>query len=82
MKRLRLSLEALGAKEESAPGPERKKIESLTKEVNEFLQVIHADKSKGAHNFVYASQLISEAEEKVLAIEKTSPQKVGRMDPR
>ena len=66
MKRLKLSLEALRAEKNSAPDPERKRIEALTKEVSLLLKSVDEDKSKGVHNFIYTQKVIAKAEEKVL----------------
>ncbi len=67
MKRLKGSLEALGVEKKLTP-ESRKKVEALTKEVNEFVKVVDEDKSKGVHNFGYAQGLMAKAEEKVLMI--------------
>jgi hypothetical protein len=70
MKRLKTYLEALKGEKKRAPGPERAKVEALTKEVEEALKAISEDKSQGAHNFVYAKRLMSEAGEKVLTAKR------------
>jgi hypothetical protein len=72
--KVKLSLEALKVEGKSNSGPGRKRIEVVAKEVNEFLKVIHADKSKGVHNFVYAQRLIGKAEERILAIKNSIPE--------
>jgi hypothetical protein len=66
MRKLKLSLEALKDQRKLVSDPERRKVEALTKEVEESLRVIGEDKSQGAHNFVYTKRLMSEAEKKVL----------------
>ena len=70
MKRLKAYLEALKGEKKRAPGPERAKVEALTKEIEEALKAIGEDKSQGAHNFVYAKRLMSEAGEKVLTAKR------------
>jgi hypothetical protein len=70
MNRLRHSLEALRAEKKLGPDP-RRRVDALTKEVNELIRVVDEDKSKGVHNFVYAQALIGKAEEKVVAIKKS-----------
>ncbi len=52
------------------PDPEKRKIEALTKEVENLLKVIDEDKSKGVHNFNYAKKLMAESEEKVLSAKR------------
>jgi hypothetical protein len=71
MKRLKLSLDALRVQRKLAPDPEKRKIEALTGKVEEALKAIDEDRSKGVHNFIYAKKLMSEAEKRVLASEKS-----------
>ncbi len=71
MNRLKQSLEALRAQEKRVPDPEKQKIEVLTGKVEEALKAIDKDKSKGVHNFIYAKKLMSEAEKRVLATQKS-----------
>ena len=71
MKKLKHSLEMLRAQKRRIPGPEKQKIEALTGKVEEALSAIDQDKSKGVHNFIYAKKLISEAEKRVLATQKS-----------
>jgi len=69
-KRLKLSLETLKVQKKMAPDPEKRKVEALTKEVENLLKAIDEDKSKGVHNFIYANKLTSDAEEKVLSAKR------------
>jgi hypothetical protein len=71
MKRLRHSLEALRAQKKRVPDPEKQKIEALTGKVEEALKAVDEDKSKGVHNFIYAKKLMSEAEKRLLATQKS-----------
>jgi hypothetical protein len=71
MKKLKLSLEDLRVRKKLVPEPEKRKVESLTKEVEETLKAIDQDKSKGVHNFIYAKRLMSEAEKKVLTTKRS-----------
>jgi hypothetical protein len=73
MKKLKLSLEALKVQKKLVPDPEKRKVEALTKEVEEALKTIDGDKSKGVHNFIYAKRLMSEAEKRVLTTKKSIP---------
>jgi hypothetical protein len=66
MRKLKLSLEGLKGQKKLVPDPERRKVEALIREVEEALRAIGEDKSQGAHNFIYAKRLVSEAEKKVL----------------
>jgi len=70
MKKLELFLKILTFKKK-IPDPEKRKTEILVKEVEDLLKAIHQDKSKGAHNFVYAQKLLSKAEEKVFRVKKS-----------
>jgi len=76
MKKLKLSLEDLRARKKLVPDSEKRKVEALTKEVEEALKAIDQDKSKGVHNFIYAEKLISEAEKRVLTTQKSIPKKL------
>ena len=71
MRRLKHSLEALRIQKKRVPDPEKRKIEALTGKVEEALKAIDKDKSKGVHNFIYAKKLMSEAEKRVLATQKS-----------
>jgi predicted transcriptional regulator len=71
MKRLKHSLEARRVQKKGVPNPEKQKIEALTGKVEEVLKAIDEDKSKGVHNFIYAKKLMSEAEKKALAAQKS-----------
>jgi len=71
MKKLKHSLEVLRAQKGRVPGLEKQKIEALTGKVEKALSAIDQDKSKGVHNFIYAQKLMSEAEKKVLATQKS-----------
>jgi hypothetical protein len=71
MKRLRHSLEALRLQKKRVPDPEKQKIEALTGKVEEALKAVDEDKSKGVHNFIYAKKLMSEAEKRLLATQKS-----------
>ena len=70
-KKLKLSLEALKVKKKRIPDSEQRKVEALTKELENILKAIDEDKSKGVHNFIYAKKLMSEGEEKVLFIQRS-----------
>ncbi len=70
MKKLKLSLETLRFQKKTAPDPEKRKIEALTKEIENHIRVIEEDKSKGVHNFNYAKKLMAESEEKVLSAKR------------
>jgi hypothetical protein len=76
MKKLKLSLEALKIQKKLIPDPEKRKVEALTREVEEALKAIDGDKSKGVHNFIYAKKLISEAEKKILITQKSIPKRL------
>ena len=65
------SLEALRVREKRVLDPEKQEIEALSGKVKEALKAIDEDKSKGVHNFIYAKKLMSEAEKKVLAAQKS-----------
>ncbi len=69
--KLKLSLEALKVKKKQIFDSEQKKVEALTKEVENLLKAIDEDKSKGVHNVIYAKKLMSEGEEKVLLIQRS-----------
>jgi hypothetical protein len=71
MRRLKHSLEALRVQKKRVPDPEKRKIEALAGKVEEALKAIDKDKSKGVHNFIYAKKLMSEAEKRVLATQKS-----------
>lgn len=65
MKKLKSSLGTLGFQKKLIPELEKRRVEALTKEIENLMKVIDEDKSKGVHNFIYAQNLISKAEEKV-----------------
>jgi hypothetical protein len=67
MERLKRSLEVWRVQRKGVPNLEKHDREALTGKVEEVLKVIDEDKSKGAHNFIYAKKLLSEAEKKALA---------------
>jgi hypothetical protein len=67
MKNVKGSLETLWLQGKKAPEPDKRKIEALTKEVENLLKVIDEDKSRGVHNFIYAQKLAAEGEEKILS---------------
>jgi hypothetical protein len=71
MGKVKGSLEALRALKKRVPDPEKRKVESLTKEIEGALKAIDRDKSKGVHNFIYAEKLMSEAEKRLLATRKS-----------
>jgi hypothetical protein len=71
MKRLRPSIERLTSQRRMTSETERRKIEALTREVEEILKALEKDKSKGVHNFIYARELLLKAEEKVLSAERS-----------
>jgi hypothetical protein len=71
MKRVRLSLETLRLQKKMAPDLEKRKIEALTKEVENLLRAVDEDKSRGAHNFFYARKLAAEGEQKVLSAQRS-----------
>jgi len=71
MKKLKLHLEALRFQKKMVPEPEKGKVESLIKEVEDFLKAVDEDKSKGVHNFFYTKKLVLKAEEKLLFAKKT-----------
>lgn len=71
MKKLKLSLETLRIQKKMAPDMEKRKVDVLTKDVEDILKAVHEDKSKGVHNFIYAKKLLSKAEEKVLSAKRT-----------
>ncbi len=71
MKKVKVSLETLRFQKKMAPDPERRKIEALTKEVENLLRVIDEDKSRGVHNFIYAQKLTAEGEEKILSAQRS-----------
>jgi hypothetical protein len=70
MKKLKLSVEALKVQKKLVSDPEKRKVEALTREVEEALKTIDEDKSKGVHNFTYAKRLMSKAEKRVLTTKK------------
>ena len=70
MKRLKLSIEPLKSRKKLIPNPEKNKVEALTREVEALMKAVEEDESKGVHNFTYAQRLISEAEEKILSLER------------
>ena len=70
VKKLKVSLDGLRVQKKEIPGPEKKKVEVLTKEVEELLKAVEGDKSKGVHNFAYAQKLLSDAEGKVYSTRK------------
>ncbi len=74
MKKLKLSLETLRLQKKVAPEPEKRKVEALTKEVENLLKTIEEDKSKGVHNFIYAQRLTAEGEEKVFSAQRALSQ--------
>ena len=76
MKKLKLSLEALKIQKKLIPDPEKRKVEALTREVEEALKAIDGDKSKGVHNFIYAQRLMSEAEKRILITQKSIPKRL------
>jgi len=76
MKKLKLSLEALKIQKKLIPDPEKRKVEALTREVEEALKAIDRDKSKGVHNFIYAKRLMSEAEKRILITQKSIPKRL------
>jgi hypothetical protein len=65
---LTASLDMLRARKKEIPDPERRKTDAVTKEIEQLLKVIQQDKSKGVHNYTYATRLLSEAERKVLMV--------------
>jgi len=67
-KKLTLTLETLRTLKKEAPDSERRRTDAVAQEVEHLLKVIHQDKSKGVHNFSYATKLLSEAEKKVLPV--------------
>ena len=67
-KKLTLTLETLRTLKKEAPDSERRRTDAVAQEVEHLLKVIHQDKSKGVHNFSYATKLLSEAEKKVLTV--------------
>ncbi len=67
MKRLRFSLEALGSRKKLLSNQDQREIEAVRRKMEEIQKAIDQDRSKGAHNFNYAKQLISEVEKRVLA---------------
>jgi nitrate/TMAO reductase-like tetraheme cytochrome c subunit len=71
MNKLKHAIEALRVREKRVPDPEKQRIEALMGKVEEVLKAIDKDKSKGVHNFIYAKKLMSEAEKRVLATEKS-----------
>ncbi len=71
MRRLRPSIERLTSQRRMTSETERRKIEALTREVEEILKALEKDKSKGVHNFIYARELLLKAEEKVLSAERS-----------
>jgi hypothetical protein len=76
MKRLKHSLGVLRVTQKRVPELEKRKMESLTRKVEEALKAIEEDKSKGVHNFIYAKRLMSEAERRVRATQMSSSKKV------
>ena len=66
--KLTVTLETLRARKKETSDAERRKADAITKEIEQLLKVIHEDKSKGVHNFIYATKLLSEAEKKALAV--------------
>ncbi len=76
MGKVKGSLEALRVQKKRVPDPEKRKVESLTKEIEGVLKAIDRDKSKGVHNFIYAKKLMSEAEKRVLAAKKSISKKL------
>ena len=76
IKKLKLSLEALKIQKKLISDPEKRKVEALTREVEEALKAIDGDKSKGVHNFIYAQRLMSEAEKRILITQKSIPKRL------
>ncbi len=74
MKRLKHSLDVLRAQKEGMLDPERRTI--LSGNVEEILNAIERDKSKGVHNFNYAKKLMSEAEKRVWDTQKSISRRV------
>ncbi len=70
MRKLKVSLDALKGQKKLVSGPEERKMETLTGEVEAALHAIREDKSQGVHNFVYAKQLMSSAEKKILTAKR------------
>lgn len=70
LKRLKLSIEPLKLRKKLIPNTEKNWAEVLTREVDTLIKAVEEDESKGVHNFTYAQRLMSEAEEKVLSLEK------------
>jgi hypothetical protein len=75
LKKTKSVLEALRKQDEATAGPEQKKKDTLSKEIEAILQVLEEDKSNGAHNFQYGRKLISEAEQKILAARRALARK-------
>jgi hypothetical protein len=73
MRNLKLSLETLKVQKKRVPDPGKRKVDVLTKEVEEALKAIGEDKSKGVHNFIYAQRLMSEAERRLLTAKRSIP---------
>jgi hypothetical protein len=62
--KLRRYLEKVQVQKKQSPDMEKGKVATLAGEVEEVLKVIQEDRSKGVHNFSYATKLLSEAEKK------------------
>jgi hypothetical protein len=71
MGRLRSSIERLTSQRRMTSEPGRKKVEALTREIEEILKALEKDRSRGVHNFVYARELLLRAEEQVLSAERS-----------
>jgi hypothetical protein len=76
VKKLKLSLDSLKDLKREISDPEKKKVEVLTREVENLLKVVEGDKSRGVHNFAYAQKLLSDAEGKVYSTGKTLSKRI------